>query len=91
VKKGDIVASLLSNIPEIPEIINGVLRMGGVYLPIVFMLTAPEIRYIFEDSRCKVIITEDKLLAKVLEAAEGVKTLQTIILIGESKAKDVVY
>jgi long-chain acyl-CoA synthetase len=91
IKKGDIVASLLSNIPEIPEIINGVHRMGGVYLPIVFMLTAPEIRYILEDSRCKVIITEDKLLEKVLEAAEGVKTLQTIILIGESAAKDVVY
>ncbi len=91
VKKGDIVASVLSNIPEIPEIINGVQRMGGVYLPIVFMLTAPEIRYILEDSCCKVIITEDKLLPKVLEAAEGLKTLRTIILIGESKGKDVVY
>jgi long-chain acyl-CoA synthetase len=91
VKKGDIVASVLSNIPEIPEIINGVHRMGGVYLPIVFMLTAPEIRYILEDSRCKVIITEDTLLTKVLEAAEGLKTLQTIILIGESPGKDIVY
>ncbi|MGD0854737.1 MAG: class I adenylate-forming enzyme family protein [Dehalococcoidia bacterium] len=91
VKKGDIVASVLSNIPEIPEIINGVHRMGGVYLPIVFMLTAPEIRYILEDSRCKVIITEDTLLTKVLEAAEGTKTLQTIILIGEATGKDIVY
>ena len=91
VKKGEIVASVLSNIPEIPEIINGVHRMGGVYLPIVFMLTAPEIRYILEDSRCKAIITEDKLLTKVLEATEGLKTLQTIILIGEFKSKDIVY
>jgi len=91
VKKGDIVASVLSNIPEIPEIINGVHRMGGVYLPIVFMLTAPEIRYILEDSQCKVLITEDKLLGKVLEASDGLKTLRTIILIGESTGKDIVY
>ncbi|MBN1374623.1 MAG: acyl--CoA ligase [Dehalococcoidia bacterium] len=90
VKKGDIVASVLSNIPEIPEIINGVHRMGAVYLPIIFMLTAPEIRYILEDSHCKIIITEDKLLKKVLEAAEAIKTLQTIIVIGESSSNDTV-
>ena len=90
IKKGDIVASVLSNIPEIPEIMNGVHRLGAVYLPIVFMLTPPEIRYILEDSRCKVIFTEDKLLGKVLEAAEGVKTLQTIILIGEAANKDII-
>ncbi|RPJ63166.1 MAG: hypothetical protein EHM12_02960, partial [Dehalococcoidia bacterium] len=90
IKKGDIVASVLSNIPEIPEIMNGVNRLGAIYLPIVFMLTPPEIRYILEDSCCKVIITEDKLLGKVLEAAEGVKTLQTIILIGEAGNKETI-
>jgi long-chain acyl-CoA synthetase len=82
-KKGEIVGSVLSNIPRIPEIINGVHRMGGVYMPIIFMLTAQEMHYILEDSRCSVVITEDKLLAKVLEAGRGIDTLRTIILIGK--------
>lgn len=90
IKKGDVVASVLSNIPEIPEIINGVHRIGGIYLPIVFMLTAPEINYILEDSHCKVIITEDKLLEKVLEASKGIKTLKLIILIGESGSSEII-
>jgi long-chain acyl-CoA synthetase len=89
-KKGDIVGSVLSNIPRIPEIINGVHRMGGVYMPIIFMLTPQEIRYILEDSRCSVIVTEDKLLAKVLEAGRGIDTLLTIILIGKESGDRVV-
>lgn len=83
IKKGDVVATVLSNIPEIPEIINGVNRTGAIYLPIVFMFTPPEIRYIIEDSACKIVITEDKLLPKVLEASAGLKSGLTIILIGK--------
>ena len=82
-KKADIVGSVLSNIPQIPEIINGVHRMGGVYMPIIFMLTPQEIGYILKDSHCSVIITEDKLLDKVIEASRDIDTLKTIILIGK--------
>jgi long-subunit acyl-CoA synthetase (AMP-forming) len=89
--KGDIVASLLSNIPRIPEIMNGVNRLGGVYMPIIFMLTAAEIRYILQDSGCRVIVTEDKLLPKVLEACAGLNTLETIILIGEESGGGIVH
>lgn len=68
IEKGDIVATVLSNVPEIPEIINATLRIGAVYLPIVFMLTPEEIIYVINDSNCKIIITEEKLLAKVTAA-----------------------
>ena len=82
IKKGDIVGTLVSNILELPEIINGVSRCGAVYLPIVFVLLPSEIRYIIEDSACKVLITEQKLLPKVLEAAKDIPTLERIIVIG---------
>ena len=91
IKKGDFVASLLSNIPQIPEIMNGVNRMGGVYMPIVFMLTAAEIRYILQDSGCRIIITEDKLLPKVLEACASLNTIELIILIGEESGGGIVH
>ena len=67
IKKGDILGSVISNIPEIPEIMNGVTRMGAAYLPIIYMLTPVEIRYILQDSACKFVITEDNLLPKVRE------------------------
>lgn len=69
-KKGEVVAVCVSNIPEIPEIINGIMRAGGVFLPVIFMLTPPEIRYILEDSGAKIVITEEKLANKILEALE---------------------
>ncbi len=89
VRRGDIIGSILSNIPEIPEIINGINRMGATYLPIIFMLTAPEIRYILEDSACKVVITEAKLLPKVREAAQGLASVKQIVLIGEGEGADI--
>ncbi|HOD27666.1 MAG TPA: class I adenylate-forming enzyme family protein [Syntrophales bacterium] len=82
VERGDIVCTVVSNVPEIPEIINGINRCGAVYLPVVFLLTAAEIRYILEDSGSKVIITEAMLLPKIREAAEGVATIRKIIVIG---------
>jgi long-chain acyl-CoA synthetase len=85
-KQGDVIASVLSNLPQIPEIINGVTRTGAVYMPIIFMLTPPEIRYILEDAHCGTIITEDKLLPKVLEAAHGLSSVKTIVLIGNSES-----
>lgn len=90
IKKGEIIGTVVSNIPEIPEMMNGVNRMGAAYLPIIYMLTPAEIRYILEDSACKVVITEDKLLPKVREAAQGLKTLEKIIVIGKETAPDIV-
>ena len=85
VQKGDIIGTVVSNLPETPVLINGINRCGAVYLPIIFMLTAKEIRYILEDSRCKFVLVEDKLLPKVREAADGVKTVETIIVIGQER------
>jgi long-chain acyl-CoA synthetase len=90
IKKGDIIGSVISNIPEIPEIMNGVNRMGAVYLPIIFMLTPAEIHYMLEDSACKAVITEDKLLPKVREAAAGLNTIEKIIVIGKETGPNIV-
>jgi acyl-CoA synthetase (AMP-forming)/AMP-acid ligase II len=82
INKGDIVGTIVSNILEIPELINGISRCGAVYLPIVFVLMPAEINYILKDSGCKVLITEHKLLQKVLEAAKDIPTIEKIVVIG---------
>ena len=82
VKKGDVIGVCVGNVEEIPELMNGVMRAGAAYLPIIFMLTPKEIRYIFEDSQTNLVITEQKLLPKIKEAAEGNKLIKKIVVIG---------
>ena len=86
--KGDVVAAVISNIPEIPEIMNGVMRLGAIYLPVVFMLTPPEIKYILDDSEAGIIITEQQLLPKVKEAAAG-KPVK-IVVVGGAKEDGII-
>ena len=86
--RGDAVCTVVSNVPEIPEIINGINRCGAVYLPVVFLLTAAEIRYILEDSGAGMIITETMLLPKILEAAKGVASIGKIVVIGGETRDD---
>lgn len=88
VAKGDIVGVMVSNIPEIPELMNGIMRLGGVFLPIIFMLTPSEIRYILEDSQTRFLITEKSMLPKILEAVQGNKFIQKIMVVGEEKSTD---
>lgn len=83
VKKGDVVASVMSNIVEVAEVINGIIRTGAAYLPIIFALTETEIRYVIEDSGCKIIITEDMFLEKVKKAGDSISSLEKIVNIGE--------
>ncbi|HPD57885.1 MAG TPA: class I adenylate-forming enzyme family protein [Smithellaceae bacterium] len=65
VKPGDIVATILPNCKEILTVYEGVLRCGGILLPIIFALTEPEITYILKDSEAKYIITSKELLDKI--------------------------
>ena len=82
IKKGNIVSVVLTNVPEIPQTINGIIRTGAIFLPIIFALTAPEIRYIIEHSESKYVITEKKLLPKIREALAGSGAAPELIVIG---------
>ena len=64
-KPGDIVATVLPNCKEVMTVYEGVLRCGGVLLPIIFALTEPEITYMLKDSGAKFIITSAGLLDKI--------------------------
>lgn len=91
VKKGDIVAVCVRNIPQIPEMMNGIMRTGGCYLPIIHALTPSEINYILKDSGARTIITEERFLPKIREAIDTIN-LDNVIVIGNSENdKDIPY
>jgi long-chain acyl-CoA synthetase len=82
VKTGDIISVVLTNVPEIPQTINGIIRTGAIFLPIIFALTAPEIRYIIEHSESRYVVTEKRLLPKIREALAGARAEPKLIVIG---------
>ncbi len=88
IKTGDIVGVMVSNILEIPELMNGIMRMGAAYLPIIFMLTPKEIRYILEDSQARILITEKNMWPKMKEALEGNAFVKQIVVIGAGPGDD---
>ena len=61
----DRVVVLLPNCPEVTQAYGGILRLGAVIVPVVFLLSADEVRHILADSEAKVVITSAELASKV--------------------------
>jgi len=78
----DVVAVTMSNCPEVFEAFGSIYAIGGTALPILFVLSAAECRFILEDSEAVAVITDNILLAKVLEATEGLENIRHIIVVG---------
>ncbi|HEX5815024.1 MAG TPA: AMP-binding protein, partial [Methylomirabilota bacterium] len=62
---GDRVVVLLPNCPEVMQAYGGILRLGAVIVPVVFLLSADEVRHILEDSEARVVVTSPELVSKV--------------------------
>ncbi|MCW2762430.1 MAG: Long-chain-fatty-acid--CoA ligase FadD13 [Marmoricola sp.] len=65
VRKGDRVAILLHNRLEFVEIFFAVARVGGVAVPINYLLTAPEIAYQFNDSGVRWVFVSSDLAERL--------------------------
>jgi long-chain acyl-CoA synthetase len=44
---------------------GGILRLGAVIVPVVFLLSPDEVRHILEDSEARVVVTSPELVSKV--------------------------
>jgi long-chain acyl-CoA synthetase len=62
---GDRVVVLLPNGPEVLQAYAGILKAGGVIVPVMFLLGADEVRHILLDSEAKVVVTAPAFLDKV--------------------------
>jgi long-chain acyl-CoA synthetase len=65
VAPGDRVMVLLPNCPEVLQAYGGILKLGAVVVPVVFLLSTEEVRHILQDSAAKVVITSPELASKV--------------------------
>ena len=59
VRKGDRVAVALKNRPEFIELLFGVARLGAIFVPLNFRLSAPEVAYALGDSGSRLVIAQE--------------------------------
>ncbi|MPZ00084.1 MAG: AMP-binding protein [Actinophytocola sp.] len=69
VQPGDRVVVMMANCPEVPVVYNAIWRAGAIVTPVVFLLTAPELRHVLVDSGAKAVVTTGDFVPKVVEAA----------------------
>lgn len=80
VQKGDRVAVLSQNRPEIFSIYLGLAMIGAAIVPVNAEFAAHEIRYILEHSQARLVIRAEALAGQVAEALDG---LQDVPLVEE--------
>ena len=76
---GDRVVVLLPNCPEVLQAYGGILKLGAVAVPVIFLLNPEEVRHILADSGARAVITSPELAAKI----EGFVGL-TVLVGGEA-------
>lgn len=80
---GDRVAVLLPNCLEVFAVYGGTTAVGGVVVPIVFLLAPGEIEHILADCTPKVLVTGPLFLDKVAEAIRALSEPPTVVVVGD--------
>ncbi len=78
---GDRVVVMLPNCPEVPQGYGAILKLGGVIVPVIFLLGPEEVRHILADSEAKVVITSTDMFWKVEPWIGAVPTLRHVVLV----------
>jgi long-chain acyl-CoA synthetase len=82
---GDMVGLQLPNIPQFVIAYFGILKAGGVVVPMNVLLKAREIAYQLEDSGARTLITHDGFLDESAKAAEAA-ALTSLYVVTEAGA-----
>jgi long-chain acyl-CoA synthetase len=88
VEKGERVLVDLSNRMEIPFLCFGIMKAGGVAVPINFMLTQKEIAFIAGDSGAKTAITDKPVFEFQMKEQSAFPTIEKWAVLGSSEGLD---
>jgi long-chain acyl-CoA synthetase len=81
VKQGDRVILQMPNCPQVLQGFGAVWRLGGVIVPINYLIGEEETAYIYQDSGAKVVISSREFLPKINTARAKAPDLKNILLI----------
>ncbi|MFF0105907.1 AMP-binding protein [Streptomyces hirsutus] len=86
-RAGDTVAVLLANRPAYIETVYAVAHLGGVVVPVNYLLRPAEIAYIVADSRAGWVVTEERLRAGLADVTgragdDGARAVRRVVVDG---------
>ena len=87
VRNGDRVFVLLPNRIEIIDALLACLKMGAIYTPANFRLSAEEIRFMIKDMDAKILIYDSEYAAMMSEVISGDIYPLTLVEVGGAKVK----
>jgi long-chain acyl-CoA synthetase len=82
IRPGDRVVVMMANCPEVPVTYNAIWRLGGVVTPVIFLVTASELRHVLLDSGAVAVVTTGDFVPKVFEAAADTPAVRHVVVVG---------
>ena len=86
--RGDRVAFLTWNLPEQVTAFYGLLKIGGVPVPINYRLAPNEVKFIVNDCGARIFVFEEALRDLVMPILDELPTVERCIYIGDSPQRD---
>ncbi len=86
IKKGDHVAIWLPNCLEFLSAFYGVLKLGGVVLPMNILYKERELRFLLSNSESKAIVALEEGLGILRQIRGDLPDLERVVILGEGKA-----
>ena len=78
-RKGDRVGLMLPNVPQFPIAYFGILKAGGVVVPMNVLLKAPEIAFYMGDSGARYLIAWDDFAGEALKGIANLHGVTTFV------------
>ena len=83
IRRGDHVAIMIPNVPEFTAAYFGILKLGGVVIPINTMLLENEVGYLLNHSDAKCLLAWSAFSERCFKAFQSVDHCEHLILLGE--------
>jgi long-chain acyl-CoA synthetase len=88
VKRGDRVAVITPNCPEVGITYAAAWRIGAITVPILFLLAQSEIEHILRDAEPSVVVTSSEFIGNVNAAIATLPTKPRVLLVGDQPEGD---
>ena len=86
VKRGDRVAVMTPNCPEVGTTYAAVWRLGAITVPILFLLAQAEVEHILRDAEPTVIVTSPEFVSVIMASIAGLSPAPRVLLVGDESA-----
>jgi fatty-acyl-CoA synthase len=84
ISKGDKVAAISHNCPELVVLSYALLKIGAWYVPLNFMLGSDDIKWLINFSEAKLFFVEDELQDNVMKVADNLDSVEEFVHINTS-------